>query len=84
MEKFEVFTISPYLFVMVMTCIIHDTKNLLPQLSSNRVPNTTFDEVLFADDTILFSTSEDALQAYTTWLELIAARYGLKFNYTKF
>ena len=48
--------LSPYLFLIVMTALFHDIHTLhqLP-LSKHRPTATTFDEVLFADDTVLLT-----------------------------
>ena len=52
-------TLSPYLFLIVMTAIFSDVykdNELVAELKKNRPPEMSFDEVLYADDTIIFST----------------------------
>ena len=47
--------LSPYLFLIIMTVRFHDIKadqQLTEDLTKNRTPNTDFDEILYADDTI--------------------------------
>ena len=59
------FTLSPYLFLILMTVIfkdVHQDVTLENQLKANRPPGLDFDDVLYADDTIRFSTDEDALE----------------------
>ena len=60
-------TLSPYLFLIVMTAIMHDIREdheLDEELHEHRPPNHDFDEVLYADDTIIFSTCTEVLQKY--------------------
>ena len=50
--------LSPYLFLCVMTVLFHDIKNnkdLQDELIKNRINETICDEILYADDTIIFS-----------------------------
>ena len=54
--------LSPYLFLIVMTVMFHDIHhgdkhNLL----QHRIEATTYDEVLYADDTICVSTDTKAM-----------------------
>ena len=49
--------LSPYLFVLVMSCIDHDIQGQCSgHVRNNRLPGLNFDMVYYADDTILFST----------------------------
>ena len=48
--------LSPYLFIIIMTVFLRDVKiNLTYDISGQRVAGGTFDEILFAGDTILIS-----------------------------
>ena len=54
-------TLSPYLFLMVMSAIFHDVHKdakLQRKLKRDRPPNHDFDEVLYADDTIIFPLTQ--------------------------
>jgi hypothetical protein len=54
--------LSPYLFLVVMTVMFHDIHEGDPQnIVRHRIPGTTFDEVLYADDTICVSTDTRAM-----------------------
>ena len=69
--------LSPYLFIIVMTALFADIHHSLPRThSSARLPFTSFDEVLFADDTILFSPDPRKLNQLIAAAELCGARYG--------
>ena len=66
-----------------MTAIFHDVREdqeLDESLFEHRPPGHDFDEVLYADDTIIFSTQSETLQKYVRAIEQTALRYGLKLN----
>ena len=78
--------LSPYLFLVVMTCLFHDvhTHHTLDEdLRAGRVPGQTEDEILYADDTICASTSKIALEKLLHAIEEESEKYGLKLNETK-
>ena len=50
---------------------------------SQRLSNCTFDEILYADDTILVGTDTRKINAYLAELEAAAAAYGLRLNKDK-
>ena len=54
-----------------MTMLFYDIHQQPEQrlLESNRVQGTTFDEVLYADDTICVSEREDAMNALLAQIE---------------
>ncbi len=62
-------TLSPYLFLILMTVIFHDTHDdpeLEKTLEEHRPPRHDVDEVLYADDTIIYSTNTDTTQTTAT------------------
>ena len=78
--------LSPYLFLVVMTCLFHDVHahhSLDNDLRAGRVPGQTEDELLYADDTICVSTSKAALEKLLHAIETESEKYGLKLNETK-
>jgi len=75
--------LSPYLFLVVMTCIMEDAHQEMDELLQHRVPGATFDEVLYADDTIIFSCHAGVLEKFLAAIEKHGRRYGLKLNYDK-
>ena len=79
-------TLSPYLFLIVMTVIVADVQSnhkLASETSKNRPPGMDFDEVLYADDTIIFSTEAQTVEKLLQEIEKCAEPYGLKLNQGK-
>ena len=80
--------LSTYLFLLVMNGIFHDVDNL-PQLAKeiepkeNKVQNTNFNEILYADDTICITRTAQAMQTLITRIQKIGERYGLRLNHSK-
>ena len=67
-----------------MTVMFHDIKkddhlNLI----AHRPDNANYDEILYADDTILISTNTAAINRYLAEVEEAAELYGLKLNKKK-
>ena len=75
---------SPYLFLIAMTAIFADVKEDMKQeLIDNRVVGAEFDEILFADDTILVSESRSTLEKYLQKIEEVSGWYGMRLNKSK-
>ena len=75
---------SPYLFLLVMTCVDTDANQFCPELVFNaRIPGVQFDTVFYADDTVLFSTQPIALNELLSDMETCWEYYGLKINRRK-
>ena len=78
--------LSPYLFILVLTVIFHDTDDLL--MSRGIATNTwsvgypTFD-LEYADDTLLMGLTEHQLNGMLLALEEVASTYGMTLNQTK-
>ena len=76
--------LSPYLFVIVMSCVDYEIRSKISRWVHNgRVPNLDFDLVYYADDTILFSTDNRALNELLKLTEAISCKYGLRLNKDK-
>ena len=76
--------LSPFLFLIVMSVIFYDlhqkdTSNIL----NSRIEGLAEDEVLYADDTILFSTDTKAMNRMIARIESESHKYGLQLNYGK-
>ena len=72
-------TLSPYLFLIVMTVLFNDIHNTMPQdIIDNRVIHTNFNEVLFADDTICISENAQSLNKLLHLIQEEGAKYGLQ------
>ena len=73
--------LSPYLFLIVMTVMFHDIhEEDHLNLIRYRPNNCNFDEILYADDTILVSTDTRAMNKLLAEIEGAAELYGLKLN----
>ena len=71
--------ISPYLFLIVMTVIFHDiheSANLQTNLIRHRMAGTSYDENLYADDTICISQDTRTMDKFLARIEDESARYG--------
>lgn len=76
--------LSPYLFLLVMTCVDFDVKfRCSAYVLNSRIPGVDFDAVYYADDTILFSTSPRGLNEILKHMEICSGHYGLKLNRAK-
>ena len=73
--------LSPYLFITLMTCLMHDVhQGDHLNLEAQRVLGTQADEVLYADDTICITQDENAMNRLVNEIEVEGAYYGLKLN----
>lgn len=76
--------LSPYLFLLVMTCIDKDVGRHCSGFVHNaRLPGLDFNSVYYADDTILFSTTARALNELISHVEKFSEQYGLRLNRAK-
>ena len=74
--------LSPYLFIIVMTCIFEDVHTMFEQnpLQDSHVSTANFSEVLFADDTICMTSCPLAMNRLLAGIEQIRVQYGLHSN----
>ena len=76
--------LSPFLFVLVMTCIDWGIQQAVSaHVINNRIPGAEFDMVYYADDTVLFSRSNRGLNELLRYTEQISKGYGLSLNKSK-
>ena len=76
--------LSPYLFLIVMTTIFHDIHDDIEDtIIPHRAKNATFDEILFADDTICVSENAEALTLLLHKIQEKGQHYGLTLNMDK-
>lgn len=82
--------LSPYLFTLVMTCFfedVHVAENGRLDRSSiwkHRVRGASFDEVLYADDTVCISESVAAMTRLLKLIEAESEKSGLKLHNKKY
>ena len=76
--------LSPFLFVMMMTVLLHDAKEKVVNETGARFSRTSFvNELVYADDTLLIDVDTDVLHAFMTSIGEAGAEYGLAFNWAK-
>ena len=62
---------------------VHAKDNVRDKLKHNRVLGALFDEILYADDTIIFSEDAAALEELLHAIEEEGGKYGMKSNKKK-
>ena len=68
--------LSPYLFVIVMTCIERDIAMAVSnKVKNDRVTCANFDMVFYADDTIVVSKTKEACEELLGLIESISGEY---------
>ena len=78
--------LSPYLFLIVMTVLFHDIPKeeaLSKDLERHRLIGALFDEILYAGDTIIHSTTPESVTLLLHKIDEEGATYGLKLNQGK-
>ena len=76
--------LSLYLFIIVQTVMMHDVDTRLGELGHVEEPAfMVTNDVLYADDTMLFSTSPVRLQNHLDLVVDEGKRYGLELNWEK-
>ena len=81
--------LSPYLFIIVQTVLMHDVSERLvremqqQQLRSDEPAFLVLSELLYADDTLLVSSSPRRLQLHMDLVIDEGQRYGLEVNFSK-
>ena len=76
--------LSPYLFIVYMTVMFSDVKRELGgSIAQHRVTGATFDEVLFADDTICITRDTRTMNKMLKAIEEVGLRSGMKLNKAK-
>lgn len=74
--------LSPYLFIILMTVMFRDIHSEL-NLDRGRLGGLDYTELLYADDTVLFTTNVNAMNRLLAKIEEHASYYGLNFNKSK-
>ena len=75
--------LSPFLFGMLMTVLMHDAKNSLSHSAKQAYEQGDLEDVLFADDTLLISTTGAHLEEYMSAVTACGAHYGLQVHWDK-
>ena len=75
--------LSPFLFVMVMTILLHDARDLMREMHHIDLSEIACSDLVYADDTLLVGVSPNHLQKYMECIAQIGSEYGLKLNWRK-
>ena len=76
--------LSPFLFTIVMTVLMHDAKQELSQNPIYVQPGPHHvEDLLYADDTLLIHAEVTVVQAFMSCVSTVGQQYGLSFNWSK-
>jgi len=75
--------LSPFLFVMLMTVLLHDAREKLENDHGIILSSTECNELIYADDTLLVGAHASSLQHYMNCIAAVGKEYGLSLNLTK-
>ena len=75
--------LSPFLFVMLMTVMMHDAVEKLPPEDRELLRKGSLAELLYADDTLLLSVSAVALERFLAAVSSAGESYGLELHWGK-
>jgi hypothetical protein len=75
--------LSPFLFGMVMTVLMHDAQELLTPGAKHARAMSDLEDVLFADDTLLVGSCGQYVEEYMAAIEKVGFDYGLQIHWGK-
>jgi len=74
--------LSPYLFILLMDKLCRDIISD-PEYPGDENTNLTFKQLLYADDTVIFSQKRNEVEKILKLFETKGLQFGLKLNYSK-
>ena len=74
--------LSPFLFAIVMTTLLHDAKASMPE-TEIQPGGVSPSELLYADDTLICDISAEHAEQFMCSIGSAGANYGLSFNWKK-
>ena len=77
-------TLSPLLFVMTMTVLMHDAVSNLDVSSSAAYNRGGLADIVYADDTLLLASSDHRLQEFLSKVADAGRLYGMELRWDKF
>ena len=77
-------TLSPFIFVILMSVLMHDAVNLLHGAARAAFDRGDLADIVYADDTMLLGVSDDHLTEYMQAVALAGKQYGMEFHWGKF
>jgi len=75
--------LSPFLFIMVMTVIMHDSIPALGRAPADAYRDGSLYDVLYADDTLILGSGASNVEALATSVEKVGGAYGMTLHCTK-
>jgi hypothetical protein len=75
--------LSPFLFGIVMTVLMHDAKGMLSEGAKLACQRSELEDVLFADDTLLIGSHGPHIEEYMAAVERAGLEYGLQIHWGK-
>ena len=75
--------LSPFLFVILMTVLIHDAVREMADGGATHCPDQVVGEILYADDTLLVDLHGGRAEEYMNCIGRLGEEYGLGFNVSK-
>ena len=77
-------TLSPFLFVMAMTVLLHDAVQMLSSDARNAYEKGSLGDLVYADDTLLIGIEDHHVAEYLHAVEQAGQRYGMELHADKF
>ena len=77
-------TLSPLLFIMTMTVLMHDAVSNLDAPSAAAYEKGDLADIVYADDTLLLATSDGHLQEFLSRVADAGKLYGMELHWDKF
>ena len=76
--------LSPFLFSILMTILMHDaTAKMQQDFNIQLPPSLVCHAILYADDTLLLGINEEHLQKFMDCIAQLGSSYGLSLNWSK-
>ena len=76
--------LSPFLFVMLMTVVMHDAVCSMSSAAQAAFTSGSLDVVLYADDTLLIGVCEERVQEFLDSVAVVGKRFGMDLHHSKF
>ena len=76
-------TLSPLLFIVLMTVLMHDAVDMLPSQARSAYDRGDLADIRFADDTLLLGESPEFLEEFLRGVSRVGMDYGMELHYGK-
>jgi hypothetical protein len=77
-------TLSPLLFIVAMSILLHDAVDMLNTAASAQYSKGDLADVLYADDTLLIGVSDEHLEEFLRAVYEAGRRCGIELHFGKF